>query len=105
VSRLLHSWESWFQKSLILEHLALAKALPSLFPLRPSGLWAGLVISGFTKTGCLSHSAGFVGSDLHKPGLTLIQAPRMLFHREHGGRLSLGDEKSQCMSWVLGPMA
>jgi hypothetical protein len=45
-----------------------------------------------------------VRSDLHKPGLTLSQAPIMLFHKEHGSLLSLGVAKSQLMSCVLGPM-
>ncbi len=69
----------------------LVNALP------PSDLWSELVMRGFAKTGCLSHSVGLVGFDLHKPGLTFIHAPSMLFHREHGGRLSLGAEKSQFM--------
>ncbi len=60
-------------------------------------------MKGFAKIGCLSHSAALVGSDLLKPDLTLIHALKILFYREHGGRLSLGAEKSQFISWVLGP--
>jgi hypothetical protein len=58
---------------------------------------------GFPNISCLSSFAVLVGSDLHRPSLTLNQAPSMLFHREHGGLLSLGAENSQFMSWVLGP--
>jgi hypothetical protein len=47
-------------------------------------------MSGLPKIGCLRISAELVGSDLWRPGLTLSQEWRMLFHREVGGFLSLG---------------
>jgi hypothetical protein len=50
----------------------LAKAHPSLSPLIPSGLSFELVMRGFPKMGCLRISTWLVGSDLTRPGLTLI---------------------------------
>jgi hypothetical protein len=64
---------------LILEQQALANALPSLLPLNPRGLPSWLVMRGFSNTGCLSNSAVLVDLDLLNPGLTLNQAPNILF--------------------------
>jgi hypothetical protein len=58
---------------------------------------------GFPKMGYLRASAELVGSDLAKPGLTLIQAWRMLFQREVEGCLSFVAAKSQLISFVGGP--
>jgi hypothetical protein len=102
--RLFQSYVSGSWKSLTLEQPELANALPSLLPLRPSGLRSWLVMRGFPNTGCLSSFALMVSSVLHRPYLMLSQAPNMLFHNEHGSLLNLGATKSQLMSWVLGPM-
>ncbi len=88
------SCSSRSQKSLTLVQPALASAFPSLLPLSPRGLLSVLVMRGFLNTVCLSSSEVLVGSDLHRPGLTLNQAPSTFFHREQGGLLSLGAENS-----------
>jgi hypothetical protein len=49
---------------------------------------------GFPKMGCLRASAELVSSDLVRPGLTLIQARRMLFQRGVEGLLSFVVAKS-----------
>ncbi len=81
----------------------LANALPSLLPLSPRGLPSWLVMRGFPNTGYLSNFAVLVGFDLLSPGLTVSQAPNILFQREAGGFFSLGAMNSQCMSWLQGP--
>jgi len=53
--------------------------------------------------GCLRASAELVGSDLARPGLTLIQVWKMLFQRETEGRLNFEAAKSQLISFVRGP--
>ncbi len=101
--RFFQEFVSKSQKSPTLEWPAFTRALPSLLPLSPRGLLSWFVMRGLPKTGYLSTSAALVGSILLKPGLTFIQALRMLFHREVGGLLSFLATNSQLMSCVAGP--
>ncbi len=101
--RFFQVFASGSQKSPTLEWPAFTKALPSLLPLSPKGLLSWFVMRGLLKTGCLSTSAALVGSDLLKPGLTFIQALKMLFHREVKGLVSFVAANSQLMSYVTGP--
>jgi hypothetical protein len=103
VERPFQAFASGSQKLPTLEQPAFAKALPLLLPLSPRGLLSWFVMRGFPKTGYLSVSAELVGSDLLSTGFTLIQAQRMLFHREVGGLLSLVVANNQFMSCVVGP--
>jgi hypothetical protein len=94
---------SGFQMSLILEHPARAKALPSLLPLTSSGVPLALRMDGLPKIGCLRISSSVVGSLFVKPCLAFIQASTMLLHIERLSRLSLGAARSQLKSGVDGP--
>ncbi len=98
-----HSFSFGSQKSRTQEHPTFASEFPSLLPLRPRGLPSWFTIWGFPKIGCLRVSVELVGSVLQSPGLTLIQAWRMHFHREVGGLLSLVAANIQLISCVLGP--
>ncbi len=98
VGRPFQSYSSGSQRSVTLEQLELAKALPSLLSLRPSGLLSWLMMRGFPKIGCLNSSTLLVGFDLLKLGLTVIQALIMFFQIEHGSLLSFGATNSQLMS-------
>jgi hypothetical protein len=102
--RFFHSSSSGHQRSLILVQPELVKAHLSPNPLIPNGLPFELVMRGLPKRGCLRISATLVESDLVRPDLTLIHAPKMLFQMEHGTLLNFEVVKIQLMSDVLGPL-
>jgi hypothetical protein len=70
----------------------------------PSGALLALVNDGLPKRGYLSISTILNGSNLIKPGRTLIHAPRMFFHMEQGALLNLGVANIQLISGVLWPL-
>lgn len=104
LDKLFHSLVSRLHKSLILVQPDRVNAQPSLGPLTPNSMSFALVIEGLPKRGCLRVSTTLDGSDFVKPGLTLIHAPRMFFHMEHGILLNLGTTNIQLISGVLGPL-
>jgi len=59
---------------------------------------------GLPKIGCRRVSAALVGFDLVRPGLTLSQEPKMLFHIEGLVLLSFEAANSQLMSGMDGPL-
>ncbi len=101
--RFFQVFASGSKKSPTLEWPTFTRALPSLLPLNPKGLLSWFVMRGLSKIGCLSTLAALVDSNLLKPGLTFIQALRILFHREVGGLLSFVATNSQLMSCVTRP--
>lgn len=92
--RRFHSLSTGFHRSLILERLCRAEALPSFRPLTPSGAPFELRIDEFLNRGCLRVSIALVGFVFVRPGLTFSQTPTILFHIEQQILLNLGVMRS-----------